>query len=89
MGYKEVNIVRYPDDAVFIAEAEDAMQRLLHESNRTGKTFNMRIFATKTKCMTVSKTPLRCKLELNGHVLELEMKFWELNCQALGILNKK
>lgn len=52
MGDKEINIICYADDAALVAESEDDLQRLLHQLNRTAKSFNMIIADTKTKCMT-------------------------------------
>ncbi|KAK9887098.1 hypothetical protein WA026_020042 [Henosepilachna vigintioctopunctata] len=75
MGDKEISILCYADDAVLIAENEDDLQRLLHQFNLTAKSFNMIISASKTKCMTTSKTPLRCKLEVDGKSIQQEMKF--------------
>lgn len=69
MGVKEINMVFYAEDALLIAEIEDDLQRLLHALNRTAKTFNVRISASKTKCMTCSKPPIRCSnsnYELSG-----------------------
>ena len=63
------------DDAALIAESEDDLQKLLHEFNTTAKSFNMIISPTKTKCMTTSKTPIRCKLEIDGVIVQQEMKF--------------
>lgn len=75
MGNEEVTIICYADDAMICAENEDDLQRLLNIFNRTGKQFNMTISAQKTKCMTTSKEPLRCKLEVDGQVIQQEMKF--------------
>ena len=35
----------------------------------------MTISASKTKCMTTSKTPLRCKLEVDEKLIQQVMKF--------------
>lgn len=75
MGNREIAILCYADDAVLVAESEDDLQRLLHRFNCIAKSFNMIISTQKTKCMTTSKTPLRCKLEVEGKVIQQEMKF--------------
>lgn len=75
LGDKEVKILCYADDAVLFAENEDDLQRLLHTFNVTGKQYNMTISAKKTKCITTAKEPLRCKLEVDGQVIQQELKF--------------
>ncbi|XP_060522502.1 uncharacterized protein LOC132699671 [Cylas formicarius] len=75
MGNNEVTIICYADDAMICAQNEDDLQRLLDIFDRTAKQFNMTISAQKTKCMTTSKEPLRCKLEVDGQVIQQEMEF--------------
>ena len=84
MGDRNVNILCYADDAVLLAESEDDLQRLLHRFNCTAKSFNMTISASKTKCMTTSKTPLRCKLEVDGKIIQQVMKFKYLGISISG-----
>ncbi|XP_060516976.1 uncharacterized protein LOC132696257 [Cylas formicarius] len=66
MGNDEVTIICHADDAMICAENEEDLQRLLNIFNRTGNQFNMTISAQKTKSMTTSKEPFRCKLEVDG-----------------------
>ncbi|XP_060524527.1 uncharacterized protein LOC132700944 [Cylas formicarius] len=87
MGSDEVTIICYADDAMICAENEDDLQRLLNIFNRTGKQFNMTISAQKTKCMTTSKEPLRCKLEVDGQVIQQEMKFKYLGIDITSYVN--
>ena len=84
MGEKKINILCYADDAVLVAENEDDLQRLLHQFNLVAKSFNMVISASKSKCMTTSKTPLRCKLEVNGSIIQQEMRFKYLGIELSG-----
>uniref|UniRef100_A0AAR5P785 Reverse transcriptase domain-containing protein n=1 Tax=Dendroctonus ponderosae TaxID=77166 RepID=A0AAR5P785_DENPD len=75
MGDAEIKIVCYADDASLIAESEDTYKGYYTYSTSTAQTLTMEISPTKTKCLTTSKTPLRCKLELDGGVIEQQMKF--------------
>ncbi|XP_043494653.1 uncharacterized protein LOC122519338 [Polistes fuscatus] len=75
MGDKELKITCYADDAVLIAENEDDLQRLLHEFNTIAQSLGMVISTSKTKCMTTSKIPLRCKLVVDGSIIQQVMKF--------------
>lgn len=84
MGDQEITILCYADDAVLVAENEDDLQRLLHRFNCTAKSLNMTISTQKTKCMTTSKVPLRCKLEVEGRVIQQEMKFRYLGIEISG-----
>ena len=84
MGDQEITILCYADDAVLVAENENDLQRLLHRFNCTAKSLNMIISTQKTKCMTTSKVPLRCKLEVEGNVIQQEMKFKYLGIEISG-----
>lgn len=75
MGNKELKIICYADDAVLLAESEDDLQRLLHVFNTTAKRFNLIISHKKSICMTTSIEPKRCKLELDGKIIQQEMTF--------------
>ena len=66
MGDREIKILYYADDEVLIAVSEDELQRVLHQFNTIAKKFKMNISVTKTRAMTTSKTPLRCKPEIDG-----------------------
>ena len=75
MGDRDIKILCYADDSVLIGESEDDVKKLLQVFNRTAKQLNMNISTAKTKCMTTSKTPLRCKLVVDGKIIHQEMKF--------------
>ena len=81
MGQTEFKILCYADDAVLIAESEDNLQRMLFEFNQTANKYNMSISIPKTKSMTISKEPIRCKLALNDQPIEQVMSF-----EYLGII---
>lgn len=73
MGNKDLNIVCYADDVVLMANTEDDLQRLLYGFYLGCRKYNMKISLTKTKSMTISKLPLRCKLELERKIIEQVM----------------
>ena len=81
MGQTEFKILCYADDAVLIAKSEDNRQRMLFEFNQTANKYNMSISIPKTKSMTISKKPIRCKLALNDQPIEQVMSF-----EYLGII---
>ena len=89
MGDMKIKILCYPDDAVLIAESEDKLQKLLHQFNTTAKKFKMNISVTKTRATTRSKTPLRCKLEIDGKSVQQEIKFKYLGIEISGYGNIK
>lgn len=79
-GYKpddeETSIIGYADDTVLVAESEDDLQRLLFLFNKTTvQTLNMIISADKTRFAVRSKKPRRCKLEVDGKVIQQVMFF--------------
>lgn len=75
MGNRSVNVICYADDAVLVADSEDELQRILHVFNLTAKEYNMKVSAKKTKSMVVSRYPIRCKLEVDGSMVEQVMEF--------------
>ena len=70
MGHTEFKILCFADDAVLIAESEDNLQRMLSYFNHTANKYNMSISIPRTKSMTISKEPIRCKLALNDQPIE-------------------
>lgn len=72
---KNLTILCYADDAVLIADNEDDLQRQLKHFDTTASLYNMKISTGKTKCMVVSREPVRCKLEMNGAIIEQVMSF--------------
>lgn len=84
MGQQEIKIVCYADDAVLLANNEDDLQRLLHLFNVTAKKYNMTISTEKTKCLVTSKNPVRCKLEVDGNIIEQVMTFRYLGVNVSG-----
>lgn len=75
LGNHNFNIVCYADDAVLIADNEDNLQRTLHKFNNAAEEYNMTISVEKTKCLTASKEPVRCKLEINRKIIEQTTTF--------------
>uniref|UniRef100_A0A1B0D569 Uncharacterized protein n=1 Tax=Phlebotomus papatasi TaxID=29031 RepID=A0A1B0D569_PHLPP len=82
MGSDQYNIVCYADDAVLMAENEDDLQRLLQKFNISAMKYNMIISTSKTKALTVSKKPIRCKLYLNNAPIEQVMEFKYLGVET-------
>lgn len=70
MGNTFFHAVCYADDAALIADSEDNLQRLLHSFNTKAKELNMLINTEKTKCLVISKEPIRCKLEIDSKIVE-------------------
>ena len=75
MNNQNINILCYADDAILIADSEDNLQRLLYRLVTTAKKYNMLTSTEETKSMVISKEPIRCKLEVEGHIIEQVMKF--------------
>jgi hypothetical protein len=66
-------LIRYTEDAVLIADNEDNLQRLLHQFTISCQKCNTNISTNKTKTVELSKGPLRCKLEIQGKMIEQVM----------------
>lgn len=81
IGNKNVNVLCYADDTVLIADSEDSLQRLLYKFAQTCDKCNLKISTKKTKVLTVSKEPIRCKLQLYDKVVEQVNHF-----QYLGVM---
>ena len=64
--------MHYADDAVLVTETEEDLQEILTEVNRTGKTFDMKMNARKTKTMLVSKdvTLTKVSLKSDGDIIK-------------------
>lgn len=84
MGNRNITILCYADDAVLVAENEDDLQRLLYRFNCVAKSLNMVISASKTKSLTTSKIPIRCKLVVDDKIIQQEMKFKYLGIELSG-----
>lgn len=65
LGQHRIHSLYYADDALLVAESEDDLQRLLYTFKNTAEKYNMKISTTKTKSMTISREPLRCKLAID------------------------
>lgn len=81
LGNRKVNILCYADDALLMAENEDELQRLLFNFNKAAKEYNMEISIPKTKSMVISRTQIRCKLELENKIIEQIMTFTYLGAE--------
>ena len=57
-------MVCYADDAALVAKKEDDLQRLLYKCSLSWDKFDLKVSPKiKKKSLTVSKEPLRCKLQ--------------------------
>ena len=88
MEIYKINILCYADDAVLIAESEDDLQRILQAFNKQAAKLNMQISINKTKCMTIAKEPLRCKLAIENNIIEQIISFEYFGCKitSAGLL---
>jgi hypothetical protein len=84
LGEQTITTICYADDAVILAECEDDLQVLLHKFHTISLTYNMQISITKTKCMTFSKEPVRCKLALDNKTIEQVSEFKYLGVNVLS-----
>lgn len=74
MGQTEFKMC-YADGTVLITENNNNLQRMLFELYQVAKKYKMCISIPKTKSMTISKKPIRCKMALNDHPIEQVMSF--------------
>ena len=72
---KRVNNLRYADDTVLLAETEQDLERLLHEVNRSGEEFGLKLNVGKTKAMVISKTAETCTIKINDKQIECVDRF--------------
>lgn len=70
-GQRDVRVVCFVDDTILYAENKDDLQCLLHLFNTTAKRYDMIISAEITKCLTTSREPVRCKLEIDNNIIKL------------------
>ena len=75
MGSEEINTVCYADDIALIGNTEYDLQRLLYNFHFSCFKFNMKISIHKTKAMTISEEHTRCKLEIDGRMIEQIMEY--------------
>lgn len=75
LGDKELKIICYADDAVLVSEDEDNLQRMLYQFEKTATKYNMEISVAKSKVLTISKEPRRCKLAIYNEPVEQVMSF--------------
>jgi hypothetical protein len=75
IGNTKLHCICYADDATLIADTEDGLQRMVHAFELKSKEYNMKISTTKTKCMVVSKIPLRAKIVINDKTIDQVMQF--------------
>ena len=75
VGSELINKACCADDIALIADTEDDLLRLIHNFHLSCLKFNTKKPIHKTKAMTISKEPLRCKLEIDGRMVEQVMEF--------------
>ncbi|XP_056635477.1 uncharacterized protein LOC130444396 [Diorhabda sublineata] len=84
MSNTRVGLVCYADDAAIIAESENDLQRQLFQFFLVSRQLNMNISISKTKCMTIAKDPLRCKLVVEDNPIERIMHFRYLGIDGIS-----
>lgn len=57
-------------DSLSLADSKDNLQRLLHTFNQEAKILLNMLIPNKTKCMVAAKDSIRCKLNVNGQMIE-------------------
>ncbi|GJQ87778.1 hypothetical protein Trydic_g18637 [Trypoxylus dichotomus] len=73
MGRHDVSLLCYAGDAVLLTTNEDHLQRL---TSITSKKYNRNISTDKTKSIAIRKRPVRCKLEVDGFVIQQVIGSW-------------
>jgi hypothetical protein len=77
MGNREINtsIIGYADESVLITNNEDNLQMSLYQFLLSAQKYDMKFSISKTKILTLCEYPLRCKLEVQGKMVEQIMSF--------------
>ena len=75
MGNKRICMACYADGAAVISESENDLQGQLFQFFQASQQLNVIISTSKTKCMTIAKEPLRCKLVVEDKPIELVIQF--------------
>jgi len=71
IGGRLINILRYADDTVLIAENEHDLQNLLNNVERESRMKGLELNSKKTEIMVVSpKTEAKCSTTINGAKLK-------------------
>ena len=63
MGGININNFRYADDTVLLAESEEGLQVIMDEVNESGKKYNMKMNAKKTKTMIITKKDVKPEIK--------------------------
>lgn len=58
-------------DVVLFTETEDDLQRFLHCFNIAAKLLNIMLNTNQAKYVTISRDPIRCKLEFDSKIIQL------------------
>ncbi|GJQ78213.1 hypothetical protein Trydic_g2542 [Trypoxylus dichotomus] len=75
---------------VLIADSEDNLQRLLYSFNQSAKQLNMIINADETECLLTSKEPVRCKLEGDQRIKQVnQFKYLGADITCSGNLDSE
>lgn len=68
-------MVSSTDNTTVVAETEDLLQRQQRQFYLNAQKFNIEISIQNTKCLTIDKNPLRCKIVIGDKPFEREMRF--------------
>lgn len=70
---KEVRVACYADNVTLITDNEDHLQRLFFIFCKACKQFDLNTSPSKTKILTTSQEPSKCKLEYQRKEIEQVM----------------
>jgi len=77
-----LNTLLFADDHVIIQDSEDRLQKSVYILNQMCKYYNLKISMDKTKIMAFKgKHLVRCKIEIDGSILEQVKQFNYLGCE--------
>jgi hypothetical protein len=90
-GRVKRRLIYHADGAVLIADNEDSLQRLLYQFMSSCQKYNIKVWSNKTKTATVYKEPLKCKLEVQGKMMEqiITLKYLGVEITSNGPLQSE
>lgn len=87
---KALNTILFADDQVILSNTEDDLQIAIFKLTQIANEYDMRISEQKTKVMAFEGTNhLRCKIVINGKIIEQVNNFNYLGCNVSYCQKKK
>ena len=78
-----LNTILFANDQVVFVQNENNLQVATFQLEKTMKTYNLAISATKTKIMaSLGKYPRRSKIQIDGKIVEQVQHFNYLGCEV-------